>query len=104
MSAYFKLEQTTVETVAIVNFTYNLSPMWELASVYSDLLESEGKKASDIVTNLEKGLNLMKKYPDSFILLEPENKWGTYEVAVSTLSKIVTYCKEYPDSIVSLNL
>jgi len=85
------------------NYTHNVIPMWELAGIYDDLYNSEGKKCKDIITNLKKGLDIMLRNPDKFRKLNPPNGWGDYDSAVKFLKEIINNCEKYPDGEIEIS-
>jgi hypothetical protein len=103
MSLDFSLEKTQPTEVYSGNMTHNVSPMWDLAGIYDDLYNSDGKKADDIVINLWNGYNKMVKNPKKFQKLNPENGWGSYETALTYLKEIIDACGEYPEAIIRIS-
>lgn len=103
MSLDFSLLKVQPSEVFSVNYTHNVSEMWDLAGIYDDLYNSDGKLAKDIVGNLIFGLKKMLDNPDKFKKLNPENGWGDYDGAVKVLNEIISACNEYPDAEISIS-
>lgn len=82
------------------NCTHNLSPMWNKAGVYEALYKSTGKKAGELVAELEAGLKHMVENASEYQHLNPENGWGSYEGAVWFLREFLDACREHPKAIV----
>ncbi len=101
MSIDFTLRN--VQDVYDNNITHNVSPMWKLAGIYDDIYNSHGYTAKDILPRLEKGLQKMKEFPQSFEALNADNGWGNYLDALKFLEDIIRGCKEYPNSEIAIS-
>jgi len=91
------------EEVVWKNITGNVSPMWELAGIYDELYNSDGKKVSDIIEKLEEGVMYMVRNANKFKPLNPKNGWGSYEGAVKWLWDLIHEIKKYPDGIIEIS-
>ena len=80
------------ETFFDRNITHNLVPMWKKAGVYDALYNSDGEDPIKLVKVLFDGLAKMKENPNDYIILEPSNKWGTYESALVFLDGFYIAC------------
>jgi hypothetical protein len=88
------------DEVAWKNITHNLGGMWRAANVYDALYESAGKKASEIVDALQRGLADMIKRPEFYRRFDAPNGWGTYEHAVPWLREVLDMCERNPNAII----
>lgn len=101
------------------NITHNLGEMAEACGLYDAMWrpyrligisdeeaykdDTEKKlniRAYEIIDKLEKGLEELKKYPESFKKLNPDNNWGSYEGLVRVASEYLDACKSYPNATV----
>jgi hypothetical protein len=85
------------------NMTHNVSPMWRIAGCYEALYESEGKKASDVLPALLVAADHMEANAEQHLLLNPPNRWGSYDGALSWLRKVITACQENPDALIRVS-
>jgi hypothetical protein len=85
------------------NITHNVGTMWLKAGVYDVLYGSEGRLASDIIKDLEKGCEDMIKYPEEYELLNPSNGWGDYEGALYFLKDVMDACKSFPKARIEIS-
>lgn len=83
------------------NMTHNVVPMWKKAKVYNAIYMSKDKKAKDIIKELKIGLKHMSSNPYDYILLNPDNKWRSYEVALEFLEEFTKACIAYPKATIS---
>lgn len=103
MSLDFYLVKVLPTNVYSRNITHNVGAMWTQAGVRDALYNSEGLKASEVLRVLRSGLSLMKKYPNKFKALNPENGWGNYEGALAFLTSVIAACEEDPDAIIHIS-
>jgi hypothetical protein len=103
MSLDFSLERVQPVEIFSANQTHNVSNMWTLAGIYDDLYGSEGMKASDVLTRLQKAYKDMKARPSKYKKLNPENGWGSYETALSFLHDVIEACELYPDATIRIS-
>jgi hypothetical protein len=104
------------------NITHNLCEMAEQAGIYKalwrpyqlnkDYVHSEDYKiemafedsvtiiASDIISIIEQGLDLLKNRPDYFSKFNSPNGWGTYVHFMQFVKKYLAALKQNPNSIV----
>jgi hypothetical protein len=85
------------------NITHNLGKMWVEAGIYDALYRSEGKRAMDVLPELENGLVLMVNEPERFKKFSASNGWGTYEQAVPWLADLIEKFKEYPEGKIGIS-
>lgn len=90
------------ERVFSTNYTHNVTPMWREAGVYEALYKSEGKKAAEIITALERGIADMEARPEVYRVMNPENGWGSYDTALIWLRKVLAACRVHPDTVVGV--
>lgn len=82
------------------NITHNLGGMATTAGLYHTLWRPEEcgiEKAKDLIPRLEKGIELLKKYPEFFKTFESPNGWGTYKNFVPFCEEVLKACREYPN-------
>jgi len=80
------------------NVTHNLTPMWIKANIYECLYKSEGKKAKEIINQLEKGLQDIKDNYNEYKKLNPSNGWGDIDGAIEFLERVIKEFKQYPNA------
>ncbi len=76
-------------------------PSYDRAQVLRDQLPRA--RARDISSLLLEGLQLMKREPDRFKKLEPENKWGDYHGFVRFVEAYLAACEANPDAWVEVS-
>lgn len=77
--------------------TYNLSPMWRLASVFSEgSRDLDGMPVRVVAARARAGLMQALTYPKAFQALNPENGWGDYDGFVQVLTKLAIACEMAP--------
>lgn len=103
MSLDIGLAKMQMAEVYSANYTHNVTHMWRLAGVYDALYNSEGKKAEEILLELERGLNAMKAEPEKYRALNPVNGWGKYESAVEFLEKFLQACYENSSAVITVS-
>ena len=83
------------EVVYIGNYTYNVAPMYAKAMgiTPSDL---DGKKCSEVIPILRKGVLNMTENPRMYKVMNPPNGWGEYESALKFLEEIYKACVNNP--------
>jgi len=94
---------TEPHEVVSENITHNVNKMWMKAGIYDDLYGSGGKKVSDVLFKLERGLVYMIDNPEIFIPLNPENGWGSYDGTVSWLRNLISELKQYPNGTIEIS-
>ena len=85
------------------NVTHNLNKMAGEAGLYEVLWRPDEhgyKIAVDMIDVIEKGLKLLKEWPDKFKKFNPENGWGNYEEFVSWVEDYLNACKKNPKAYV----
>lgn len=88
------------------NLTYNLSPMLRAAGfpgwrevVGNDLdPRPTGKRVADV---MEPVITELLAHPAKYKAMNPENGWGSYDLAVKALSDCVEVLRAHPDAVVS---
>lgn len=60
-------------------------------------------RASDIVEILKNGLEALKRYPDTYKKLNPENGWGSYEGLVACIDRYIYACEKDTNAIVEVS-
>jgi dipeptidase len=85
------------------NITHNLGEMASKAGIYKALWRPasiNAKKANDIVSIVEKGLEELKNTPEYFKQFNSPNGWGIYEHFLPFVEEYLKALKEYPDAII----
>lgn len=103
MSLDFYIKAVVPTDVYDGNMTHNVVPMWDMAGIYDELYNSEGKLAKDILPKLKYGREKMANNPEEFKKLNPKNGWGTYEGALLFLDEIITACETWPQGIIHIS-
>lgn len=86
------------------NITHNLNKMADAVGIYGPLWRPEDsgiKTAGDLIPFLSDGIAELKRDPERYRKLEPENGWGTYDDFVPWLKRYLAACIEYPDAEIS---
>ncbi len=83
------------------NYTSNCSPMWNAAGV--DLQDFNGKTARECLLTLASAIETLRRNPEVFTSMNPENGWGSYETLVPALIGMRDAFVKFPDGIVSVN-
>lgn len=91
------------EELFTTNITHNLYPMWSQAGIGSALYDSQGKRARDILSTLEGGLEYMRANVDACRKLDSQNGWGTYKDALPWLEDLVAACRRFPDAVIRIS-
>ena len=92
------------QTVFSANITHNMGRMANAAGIYEVLWRPEQngfKKAYQLVPVLQKGLNRLKLYPETYKTLNPDNGWGSYEALVDFVTEYLDACRENMNADVS---
>jgi len=86
----------------IGSITYNISPMYCKAfnGNWKDIVNY--KLCKDAQPLINKAIDNMEANPEDYKKLEPENKWGTYEQALSFLKELEDECKDYPNMRINI--
>lgn len=101
-----KTWEERTESVYEDNITHNLNKMANEACIYSMLWrpdEFNMFKACELIPHLEIGLDKLKKDPDKFKALNPENGWGSYEGLVKFVEEYLEACRKYPNADVDVS-
>ena len=83
------------------NITYNLSPMI-FEALGCGLRDLNGKKASEIKDDLERGVFDMIARPNHYATFSPPNGWGTYDGLLVVFQKLLSLVREHPDAKVAV--
>ena len=76
------------------NYTYNISPMLELAGCL--MRDIEGLTGLEASKKLRIAISAMTLNPDRFQALNPPNGWGSFRGCLNWLLDILEDCKQYP--------
>lgn len=93
--------ETEEETVFETNITHNLNRMASEVGIYEAIwqpYENGFDLASSIVPVLENGIGLLKSDPEKYKAFNPSNGWGSYDIFVPWLERLLEACKEYPNT------
>lgn len=99
-------EIRVIDTLFEGNITHNLSTMAEAAGIYKCLWrpnENGIVYASEMIDQLEKGLEFLKSKPKAFQEYEAKNGWGTHRKLVEFAERVLKACKENPDAMVEVS-
>lgn len=90
-------------TLADLNITHNVIPMWRLAGVVDALYESHGTLAGEHLDVLQAGVLRMKTDPAAYRGLNPANGWGNYEGALRFLEEWLAACEAHPKATIGVS-
>jgi hypothetical protein len=95
----------TEACVFSANITHNLGAMASEAGLYKVmwLPDEASYRAEFVIPVLQNGLNLLRRDPERFRKLSPENGWGTYEGLVSFVEEYLAACREHPTASVRVS-
>lgn len=85
------------------NITHNLSAMADQCGIYKHLWRPEEidiKKASQLIEPLKEAVIKLKENPDQYKLLNPKNKWGSYEGFLLFVEAYLKACIDFPNASV----
>lgn len=88
------------------NITHNLNKMAAAADLYQALWrpdEINCTKAKDITGMLERGLKRLKKDPEGFKKLNPDNGWGNYDNLIEFVESYLDACKKWPNATIQVS-
>lgn len=94
------------ETLYWANITHNLNHMANAAGLYLPLWRPDEigvTTASQLVMPLREGLGRLRRAPDEFKKLNPENGWGDYDGLVRFVEQYLAACETHPDAIVRVS-
>ena len=83
------------------NVTHNLNEMATEACLYSVLWRPEEldiEFANELITPLQKGLDLLLANPEQFKKFNPVNGWGDYEGLVEFVRNYLDACRQFPNA------
>jgi hypothetical protein len=101
MSLDITLTRTQPTEVFDANITHNLGKMADAVGMYKPIWRPEEcaiKTAADMIPYLRDGLDELKRDPERYRALEPENKWGKYDNFVPWVERYLAACEKYPDA------
>jgi len=102
----FQSDQEETDEAYSANITHNLGQMAGLAGIYRHLWRPEElgiTKARELIEPLAIGLELMRREPERFEALNPDNGWGSYAGFVPWVQDYMDACYRYPDADVSVS-
>lgn len=105
-AAVAPLQMYETTEVYDANITHNLGSMAQKADLYTALWRPDEQgwtTAKDITGMLERGLKRLKKDPEGFKKLNPENGWGSYEGLVEFVENYLAACKQYPNAKIEVS-
>lgn len=86
------------------NYTSNVSRMWTKAlGVNLGDLIIRTPSAWEIIYPIERGIERMESDPPTYRLMEPDNKWGSYEGALAYLRWIAETAKANPTATITVS-
>lgn len=86
-------------TVYDANITHNLNRMADEAGIYEVLWRPEENgiaTAGQLIPHLERGIAAMEAAPARFRAFDAENGWGTYDIFLPWLRRLLEAAREYP--------
>ena len=101
MSLEIKLTRTHPTEVFGAVITHNVNEIADAAGVYKPIWRPEEcgiKTAAEMIPHLRDGLAELKRDPERYRALEPQNKFGTYDGFVAWTERYLAACVEYPDA------
>ena len=75
-------------------YTSNCGPMWREAG--ANLAEFHGKTARECAPTLSAAIQRMRAEPETFIAMNPQNGWGSYESLVPALDDLLDLFQRHP--------
>ncbi len=106
MSLDIHLTAMSSVEVFSANITHNLGEMADLAGLYQVLWrpqEIEITTALQAIPRLQEGLKKLKEDPARFRLLNPPNGWGSYDVLVEFVERLIDACELNPDAEITVS-
>lgn len=106
MSLDVTLTATRPTEVYSANITHNLNGMALEAGIYYQLWRPEDvgiKIAGDLIEPLRAGLAELESNPDKYKVLNPKNRWGSYDGLVIFVRDYLKACETYPDAIIDVS-
>jgi len=88
------------------NITHNLAEMAEAVGIYKHLWRPDEIgiiKARELIEPLQKGLERLRTFPETFKQYNPENGWGSYEGLIRFTEEYLAACEENPDATVEVD-
>lgn len=96
------------------NYTSNVSAMWHKALWEGDVLHEvagdayslkalHGKNAGDCIQLLERAIRRMEQDGATYVAMNPDNGWGTYEGALEYLKKMLYGCRQHPKCTIDVS-
>ncbi len=83
-----------IDTGRGFNYTYNVRDMLEAVGiVFNDL---RGKPMSEVSLVFNKGIAKLKKDPEKYKAMNPENGWGSYETLVPFMEEMNHVFSKHP--------
>ena len=107
MSLDISLNVIKQTEVFSANITHNMGKMADAVGLYTPLWHPERiylQWSYELIPYLEEGIALLKADPEQYKALDPENGWGSYDVFVPWLEKLLQQCKENPDAFIGVSV
>lgn len=86
-------------TVHEKNITGNLTPMLREAGIYLGDEQWIDQPGSVMLSTVQRAIDRMVDCPPAYRALNPENGWGSYEVALETLIGLRDAIARNPDAV-----
>lgn len=87
-----------VKSTDFVSITYNINRMWYEVCLDSRLIDIDNYSGKKSLKKLQIALNELKRKPE-LIKLNPENGWGSYDLLINCVEKLIELAKEHPSWI-----
>lgn len=89
-----------VEITPSFNYTHNCNPMIRLAGFEQWPYELNGMACRQFCSKLADALHEMRRTPDRYRAMDPENGWGDFDSLRTQLTKIHDTFDRYPSATV----
>ena len=82
------------------NMTSNLAKMWDAAGC--PLRDMDGWTGVQVLPKVQQAIDRLKRDPEDFEPMQPDNGWGTYRQCIEFLEKIRDACARFPYETISV--
>jgi hypothetical protein len=86
--------------VADFNVTYNLAPMFRAAGLPESVRSLYGLSGTEAQDLLRETRARMRRKPDYFKTFNPENGWGSYDLALRLLKEMYVMTRLHPRAVI----
>ena len=85
------------------NITHNLNKLWKALDCYDELYNSEGKKAIEVLSKLEKAYKKVSENEGKYQEYNSPNGWGLVEHAIPWLKKLISAIQSNPNATIKIS-